>query len=247
MAKAIQHGYMLLPNPETAKQPIPHSRLPQTDTYLRNGYGATPHAKRNSSDGVYTHSMIEGESESCVFNQGTGMLMKTCPVIIPASWIIELEGPIAYLRRLAAHRKRVREEVTKARRDAMFALSARRQGDGKKVKYGASVKTPDSALVVPGSSARMEDPIFYGDLITVQCQVCKMKLLGAGVKMLRVVRYLFDVINQNDGSGVGKKRLREIVPRVQAVTFAVGESYCPSCVPGHSAKSERQARKAVGL
>ncbi len=251
MAKAIQvhGGKVLVSNPETVWKPYKRQGA-AAESPLLEGAGPAPHAKRNSSSGIFTQNMIEGESADCVFNEATGMLMKTCPIIMPVSWLIELEGPVAYLRRLAAHRRRVREEVIKARRDASLSSDAWGKVTNQERKAMTAHRETryiaPRTLVMPGKPGLLgtggTPAIRYEDVVLVQCRKCDKKLLGSGMGKIR--DYLWRTTDLLDGSGVPRGKLIRLLPSELAVTFSIGESYCPSCVPGYSAKGEA-IRKAV--
>ncbi len=240
MAKALKgkHGY-LHPNPENFLNGVDGLRidpvLPLPDLMVRTRKavkGKNNIAGSNHDAGRFVLSDHGDGGVECVPN-AYGLMLRLSRIVVPASHLIELAGPVAYLRRLAGHRRRVKREMAESefasKVPSKFAMTSRERKAIEAERVSTYVYP--SQLIVPGSPQRMLDSIYYDDLVTVSCRTCRGKLLGSGTEMYRVVKYLFDSRNDNDGSGIPKKKLREVLPRTQAVTLRVGESYCPGCVP----------------
>lgn len=208
MAKALQSpcGRELLPNPLNALK-------------LR---------RRPSGALEGTH---DGWALLGVVNAGTGIVMRPCPVVIPVSWLIELEGPVAYLRRLAAHRRRVREGQRRAQAERALVPSVkedagltRQQSKAEHAARRHRTYVGPTEVVVPGRAGIPH--LLFQDVRTVRCRRCDAWLLGSAMTHVRDAVF---------GPGHASRRrsvLQRVLPSEVAVTLSPGESYCPACVPG---------------
>lgn len=173
------------------------------------------------------HRGLEGPEEDRV-------VIATTPFSFPVSWLLELYGPVTYLRAMATVRRRVRKEM-KLQAGLGNGFGGTMAGQRRNVprveqttRQEQKTRLRADQVLIPGDFRVGRLPLLYGDLVTVFCFTCQRECLAG--RHADLLAYL------DDPAAVGRERysrdrLAGKLPTELAVKVEEGKSYCPRCLP----------------